>query len=121
MATLVGKAPLSLVRTVGGSMEYVYAGRPVPAGADPADVRRLLGEGFLVEVDSVESAAEVQVETPDDPGLVNAQSVTEPVSGERPPRAAPKEAWVDYAVAQGADRDAAEAKTKQELVDAYTA
>jgi hypothetical protein len=46
---LVGKAPLTLVRA-GGSMVYVYAGQPVPSGADDADVKRLLDEGFLVEV-----------------------------------------------------------------------
>jgi len=119
---LVGKAPLSLVRTVDSGMEYVYAGKPVPRSADPADVRRLLDEGFLVEVASVEAAAEVEVEQPDDPGLVNAE---QPDTGDgdeaapRPPRAAAKEVWVDYAVAQGVDRAAAEALTKQELVDRF--
>lgn len=32
-----------------------------------------------------------------------------------------KAAWVDYAVAQGADRDDAEALTKDDLVDQYGA
>lgn len=130
---LVGKAPLSLVRTVDSGMEYVYAGKPVPRSADPADVRRLLDEGFLVEVASVEAAAEVEADRPDDPGLVNADQAGadrsgDPVEVARPPRAGAKELWVDFAVSQrgdGVDEDAAraqaEAMTKQELVDRFGA
>lgn len=40
--------------------------------------------------------------------------------GDGPPAAsASKAAWVDHAVAQGADRDEAEALTKDALVEAY--
>ncbi|MCB0969383.1 MAG: hypothetical protein KDB37_21315 [Ilumatobacter sp.] len=36
-----------------------------------------------------------------------------------PAKSASKAAWVDFAVAQGADRDAAEAKTRDGLVDEF--
>lgn len=36
-----------------------------------------------------------------------------------PARSAPKGAWVDWAVLQGADRSAVEAMTRDELVGAY--
>lgn len=38
-----------------------------------------------------------------------------------PSRSARKDAWVAYAVAQGADRDEAEAMTRSDLIDAYGA
>lgn len=38
---------------------------------------------------------------------------------EAPAKSASKGEWVDYAVAQGADRDEAEAATKDDLVDRY--
>lgn len=40
-------------------------------------------------------------------------------TGGAPARTAPKSAWVDYAVDQGADRDGAEALSKSELVELY--
>ena len=39
----------------------------------------------------------------------------------RPAQVATKAAWVDYAVSRGMDRAAAEAMTKQELIDAFAA
>jgi hypothetical protein len=49
-----GVAPLTLVRTLGengtATLVYVDAGRPVPASADPDDVKRLVAEGFLEAV-----------------------------------------------------------------------
>lgn len=38
---------------------------------------------------------------------------------ERPPQAAPKDAWVTYAVAQGADQTEAEGMTKADLISTY--
>lgn len=45
----IGKAALTLVRA-DSSLVYVYAGEPVPGGADEADVARLVEEGFIVPV-----------------------------------------------------------------------
>lgn len=131
---LVGKAPLSLVRTSGGGMEYVYSRQPVPAGADKADVQRLLDEDFLEEVDVVEVVPVVLVDDVVDPGLVNAGLVgtgaeqVEEAEVVRPPRAAAKEAWVEFAVTQRGDgvdeaaaREQAEALTKPELVERFGA
>ena len=38
---------------------------------------------------------------------------------EAPATSAPKAEWIDYAVSQGMDRDAAESQTKAELVDQF--
>jgi hypothetical protein len=48
---LVGKNALTMVRPEGSDAPsiYVYAGEPVPAGADPDDVKRLIDEGYLEE------------------------------------------------------------------------
>ena len=45
---LVGKAPLTVVRT-GTSMVQVYAGAPVPEDITPEDAKRLLEEDYLEE------------------------------------------------------------------------
>lgn len=59
MTSYVGVAPLTIVdtRTESGAVMgvYVYAGRPVPANADPDDVARLVAEGFLAEATDAES------------------------------------------------------------------
>lgn len=51
------------------------------------------------------------------------EDVPEPVADQppagRPPQAADKAAWVDYAVSQGADRAEAEGATKVALIDTY--
>jgi hypothetical protein len=39
---------------------------------------------------------------------------------DRPAKSDAKAVWLDYAVAQGADRDEAEAATKADLVDRYS-
>lgn len=118
----IGKAPLTLVPTLDGTMHYVYAGRPAPQGIVPADLKRLVDEDFLVKVADVEDPPPVE-----DPlaVVVTADGVEHvgelPATAERPAQAANKDAWVDFAVSQGADRDEAEAKTKAELIAAYGA
>jgi hypothetical protein len=69
---------------------------------------------------------------PDDPGeqqaketevaqkvLVEGQPATVVAWQSRPPQSAPKAAWVDYAVSQGAEREEAGATSKADLIDAY--
>lgn len=43
----------------------------------------------------------------------------EGVSVSRPPKNAPQAAWVEFAVAEGCDRDQAEGLTRKQLIDAY--
>lgn len=49
-STYIGKAPLTLVPTLDGTAHYVYRGRPAPEGIVPADLVRLVDEGFLEKV-----------------------------------------------------------------------
>lgn len=51
--------------------------------------------------------------------LVNPADAADVDSPAEPAKSASKAAWVDFAVAQGADRDAAEAKTRGDLVDEF--
>ncbi|GII63550.1 hypothetical protein Skr01_36350 [Sphaerisporangium krabiense] len=51
--------------------------------------------------------------------LVEGQPATVVAERSRPPQSAPKAAWVDYAVSQGADRGEAEATSKADLIDRY--
>lgn len=66
---VVGREALTMVRPEGSDAPtiYVYAGGPVPAGADAEDVKRLLDEGYLEEVDAPDtSAPTAEVANPDD-------------------------------------------------------
>ena len=56
--------------------------------------------------------------TADETGITGLVEAAEASDGQ-PPGNATKGAWVDYAVAQGMDRDGAEASTKAELVERY--
>lgn len=46
-----GKAPLTLVRRQGGSVEYVYAKGLAPGDAVDGELERLADEGYLEQVD----------------------------------------------------------------------
>lgn len=58
---LMGKAPLTLVRTDSGTVAYVYRGKPVPGSITKAERKRLVDEGYLHEVE-VEVADEVEAD-----------------------------------------------------------
>lgn len=115
-----------------------------PAGIRPGEVfvedaakqekrESEFAEARLIERVSMTEAVKAQV--PDltdrgpldlsDPGSVDAgveaaKKVAEAEEkSSRPAQSDNKAAWVDYAVTQGADRDEAEAGTKQQLVDTY--
>lgn len=143
---LFGKAALSLVRTASGSVDYVYAGAPVPAGADEADVARLVDEGFLVVVGEDEPeekparrsssrgsrSSKPAEQSGGEAGGAGAQEPDatggESSGDEAPPKASGKEAWVEFAVSQRADgvseedaRSQAEALTKNELIARFGA
>lgn len=84
-------------------------------------------------IDGDTMAAAVAIEVPDldergdlgisDPGSADAgrKAAQDAEDGGKPTKADSKAAWVDYAVSIGADRDEAEAGTKQQLVDTYGA
>lgn len=102
---------------VGETFRRVDKGAAVPDGADKDHVQMLLDRGMVAEGEP--DAGFV------DPGGVRAFDVAadagiESAAGDgRPAQAANKDAWVEYAVAQGFDRDEAEAATKAELIDRF--
>jgi hypothetical protein len=100
MAYLV-TAPLVYAKDETGRVHHCYQGAVIPRLNDQQREHFLrLG---LVEEIAVQAAPEPQ-------------PITE--AGRKPLKAAPVEAWVEYAVSQGLSRDEAKAKTKQELIDA---
>lgn len=99
--------PLALVTDQTGKVRYIYNGSPVPEDIDDEQLDRLIGRGLVSKVDEHERPVSDQAE----------RAGSEPV--ERPAQVASKGLWVDYAVSRGAGRAAAEAMTKQELIDAY--
>ncbi|MFB7029669.1 MULTISPECIES: hypothetical protein [unclassified Streptomyces] len=77
---------------------------PVPGSAEAVELEQLAADpssGWRAVADESPAPA-----APEDPA-------------ERPAKSAVKAAWVDYAVAQGADPDEAEAATKDDLIEAY--
>lgn len=58
---LMGKAPLTLVRTDSGQVAYVYRGKPAPGGILKDERKRLVDEGYLHEVE-FEVADEVEAD-----------------------------------------------------------
>lgn len=107
----IGVAPLTLVKRTNGTMEYVYYGQNAPADAAPGELDRLIADGYLARAVEI-VAVPVVVEQPPPDSPVQAPAA-------RPVQVAPKGAWVDYAVSQGAEREAAEALTKEKLIEQY--
>lgn len=118
-------APLTLVKRVNGTTQYVYEDGLAPADAAPGEIDRLVEEGFLVEVDGPSPDAPTHV------ALTDAELAAEYErrfgSGGQsqlptaPAKTANKAAWVEYAVSQGANREEAEAATKDDLAATYGA
>lgn len=88
---------------VGNRLANLYEGGAVPEGADADHVKLLKDRGLLVE--GADQGAPVENHSPDNDGP--------------PAKSANKGDWVEYAVAQGADRDEAEASTKDDLIATY--
>jgi sulfur carrier protein ThiS len=63
----IGVAPLTMVRTKAGGYSMVYADQPVPADITDEDLKRLVDEGFLGQV---EAAAAAQAEPATKPTTV---------------------------------------------------
>lgn len=131
MAHVVTAAAV-VVRDLDGKLRYYYRGAQLPsAELDDTEVEELAARGMLttVEVAEPDSAQDTDEDESGEgfagestggadgqPDVPDAEA-TVPV--ELPAQVAPKAAWVDYAVAQGADRGQADAMTKQELIATY--
>lgn len=114
-------APLVIAEDQAGKLHHVYEGGVIPWLSD-AQAQHFLSESLVEKV----GADTGPVLTALDPDAASAQPDQHlVVSGEsasddsKPLRAAPKADWVDYAVANGADPDEAEALNKSELIDLY--
>lgn len=119
---------------------YYYQGSVLPDGLDEERVKAVIADGLVREDVKVEELtiedlsavsagdrlravsrtseeAPAVVVTPD--GVEHVGEL--PASAAVPAKAANKDAWVDFAVTQGATREDAEKASKQELIDAYGA
>jgi hypothetical protein len=104
-------APLVLARDAEGAYGYFYKGAILPPYVQGDALQGLLDSRMVAQVVA-------------DPALTPAASEPPPVENlggplSRPAQVASKQAWVDYAVAQGATAEDAEKATKQELVELY--
>lgn len=118
--------PACYVTVPGAGAVLLYRDAPVPDSAENLD--QLEEDGFIVKVPKDEEAGghpsdlpegfEAPV-FPDSPAADAKQSDADADSDGPPAKSASKAEWVDYAVAQGADRAEAEAATKDDLVATY--
>lgn len=107
MPAVIVTAPLVIV-DVDGLKQYFYKS-VVPVEIPKSEAARLTDLGLVV-------ASDVPIAVP---ALGVNEAISEAVAEttlERPARAASKEAWVEYAVAKGVDRELAEESTKTELI-----
>jgi len=86
-----------------------------------AGTRYSVDEETVAKIVAAESEEEAVVETAEPEESV---PEAEPDEGDaeeatHPPKSAVKAEWVDWAVLQGADRDEAEAMTKDELIEEF--
>lgn len=103
----IGKAALTVVRQKSnGSRIYVYAGQPVGEDVDAAEIHRLEVEGFIEAVEIPEAIEDFDLDSE---------------AGDGPPAdSANKDAWIEYAIRKGHDRDEAEKATKADLIKALS-
>lgn len=103
--------PLAVVRDGAGKLRYYYQGTTLPADLPGDEVGRLVDVGLVgPSSDTAGSPAGGDTPTPDgDPDG----------GGRRPAQVAPKAAWVDWAVSQGASRSDAEESSKADLIELY--
>lgn len=115
--TYVVTAACAMVKA-GDRLVTVAKGGAVPADADPEHVALLLDRGMIAEGEPVAGFVL-------EPGYGAAEVVTplavDDVDGDGPipAKSANKDAWVAYAVSQGADQAEAEAATKDDLIATY--
>lgn len=106
------------------SAEEAKRGEGLGLLEDPKAVREaaeVLEAAVAGATEAAVAAAEAQAEADEARAEVDAAGGPEAAPAARPPRAAAKTAWVDYAVSQGADRAEAEQASKDDLVATYGA
>ncbi len=111
MATYLVTAPYVTVNVGthdGRKLIGYYNGATLPSDAGEEGIKHLLRMGMIVDLDAATA--------PDQPG-----EAVDDVDGDGPipAKSAPKDAWVSFAVSQGAAQGDAEASTKDDLIAAY--
>lgn len=103
----IGKAALTVVRQKSNSSRiYVYAGQPVGEDVDSGEIARLEAEGFIEAIEIPETIEDFDLDGD---------------AGDGPPaESANKDAWIEYAIRKGHDRDEAEKATKADLIKALS-
>lgn len=121
-------APIAMIPRTNGELATVMRGGPVPPDAKPDALEHLLSIELIAEGEAQAGLAFGYAGDGTRLEGVSGSSGTEssgdePVEEDSgpPAKSATKAEWVDYAVANGADRDEAEAQTKDELIAAYGA
>ncbi len=137
---VVGECAHAVVTDVSGvsAMQLLYKGAFLPDNVDPDRLKHLLETGLAVEVEDEDDAIAPNAAVAQDgnvgiPSLNQAGIVDEdpevaakraeakaklPADGSAPDGRASKDTWVEYAVAQGMDREEAEKADKSDLVAA---
>lgn len=88
-----------------GKLKYHYQGAQIEYLSDE-DAERFLDDGLVVDNDEPKA---LDVGDDDPPAGVD---------GDKPPKTASKDAWVEYAVAKGMSREEAEEATRADLIQA---
>ncbi|MEU4332335.1 hypothetical protein [Nonomuraea dietziae] len=115
-----GRYPQLQVNTNHGTVRFVE-GRAEATDEQASVLRAMDAEYQLVEENAEEAEAHgTAPSTPQQqevPAPEPEPEVVDEVSAERPAKSAPKQAWIDWAVANGMSADQAEDLTKDQLIE----
>ncbi|MBF6326772.1 MULTISPECIES: hypothetical protein [Nocardia] len=111
--SVIVTAPVVVVPDATGKLRYHYRGAVLDELSE-YDYDRLVARGMVADL----GRPAVAVVDPDPDGDGESGQAEQSGTGdlERPKQAAPKEAWVEYAVARGMSEAEADALTKAELI-----
>lgn len=113
---------LAVLRDDLGKLRYCYQGAVVPESIPATDLNRFVELGLIKKLDEPRTTPQGGDPELRDTGKEPKEPATTPPAGsvtaQRPLQVAAKSAWVDYAVACGMDRVAAEAMSKADLISA---
>ncbi|WP_280471171.1 hypothetical protein [Nocardia cyriacigeorgica] len=117
--SVIVTAPVVVVPDATGKLRYHYRGAVLDELSE-YDYDRLVARGMVADLGRP-AVAVVDPDPDDDPdpdGDGESRQTEQSGTGdlERPKQAAPKEAWVEYAVARGMSEAEADALTKAELI-----
>lgn len=104
-------APLVVAADRNGKLGYHYQGATIP-WLSKADAERFVANSMVV------NEADLADEEADDEEVHSGPSPSDD-GPQRPPNAATKELWVEFAVSKGADRASAEQANKADLIKAF--